>query len=233
MVRMETVKVFVDYREKDSGVPSFLSKLNVNVIYKNLSVGDYVLPRGLAVERKNVKDFLSSMFSGRLFNQAYRLAEAYPTPIFIVEGDFQEALKSFSKPKALWGALASLSIHYGIHLFFTANIQQTAELLHVLAYQTIKPKTVEPILRERRKIRSLTEFQLYVVSSLPGVGLKLADRMLKRFGSVRAVFQASKRDLMLVEGLPKSRIDRICELLDSPYKPSKQSLAYQKLLEET
>lgn len=233
MVKMEIVKVFADFREKDSNVPSLLSKLNVNVTYKNLTVGDYILPNNLAVERKSVDDFLSSMLSGRLFEQAYRLAEAYPIPIFVIEGGLQNILETFSKPKAVWGALASLSIRYSIHLFFTSNIQQTAELLSVLAHQSLKQKPVEPIIRERRKIRSLGEFQLHVVSSLPGVGLKLADRMLKKFKTVRGIFQASKNELFFVKGLAKSKIDKICELLDTPYKPPETSLTYQKLLEET
>jgi len=229
---LENIKIFVDYREKASSVPSLLSELGVNIFYENLTVGDYILPNNHAVERKNVEDFLSSMLSGRVFNQAYRLIETYPTVIFIVEGDLQTALKSFSKPKSIWGALTSLSIKYGVHVFFTADKKQTAELIKTIARQALKTKPVEPILRERRKIRTLDELQLYVVSSLPGVGLKLADRLLKKFKNVRNVFQASKRDLMLVEGFSKSKIEKICELLDSSYNPSKHTLPHQKILDE-
>lgn len=229
---MENVKIYVDFREKDSGVPLILLKLGVKVIYQNLTVGDYILPNDYAVERKNVEDFVSSMISGRLFNQAYRLVETYQNPIFLVEGNLQETLETFPKPRSIWGALASLSIRYGVHIFFTANPNQTAELIKILANQAQEIKPIEPVLRERRKIKSLADHQLYVVSSLPGVGLKLADKMLRRFRSVRKIFQASKRELMLIEGLGKSKIEKICELLDSPYKPQPKE-GYQKILDET
>lgn len=37
---------------------------------------------------------------------------------------------------------------------------------------------------------------------------------------------------MLIEGLGKSKIEKICELLDSPYKPQPKK-GYQKILDET
>ena len=115
-------------------------------------------------------------------NQALRLAEAYPEPILIVEGDFQEALSTVENPRALWGALASLSLrfHGKFHLFYTGEETQTAELIYVLARQvSARPRHVGPVVKHRRKLGSLGEAQLAVVCSLPGVGPRLAERLLK------------------------------------------------------
>jgi len=227
-------KIFADYREKNSGIPSILEGMNVKVIYQNLTIGDYILPGECGVERKNVHDFIHSLTSGRLFNQLLRLKEVYQKPVLIVEGDFQAVVEEFPNPKALWGALASICLNQGIHVFYTLNVKQTAELLITILNQMLKVKgRIEPIIRERRKIRGLTDFQLYVVSSLPGVGLKLADRMLKKFKTVRAVFSASKKDLMFIEGFSERKAEKICKLLDLPYNPLKQDLAKQKILEES
>jgi ERCC4-type nuclease len=226
------IKIVADYREKASGVPFRLESLGVHLVYRNLSVGDYVLSDIYAVERKKTHDFFSSLFSGRLFNQAQRLAEAYQEPIFVVEGDFHVALESFPNPRALWGALASLSLRFGGHLFFTAEEDQTAELLYVITRQLTAPSSREPVVRERRKISSLGEAQLAVASSLPRIGIKLADRMLRRFGTVRRLFQASSLELSSVEGFGRKRAERVATVLDSPYKPPPFKAARQRLLEE-
>ena len=49
------------------------------VNYRVLDVADYLV-QDYAIERKSVRDFVSSLFSGRLFDQAYRLGEAFQTP---------------------------------------------------------------------------------------------------------------------------------------------------------
>ena len=228
------LSIVADYREKGSGVPKALESFGVKVSYENLTVGDYVVSEAHVVERKTVRDFVSSLYSGRLFDQALRLAEAYPEPILIVEGDFQEALSTVENRRALWGALASLSLkfHGKFHLFYTGEETQTAELIYVLARQvSARPRHVGPVVKHRRKLGSLGEAQLAVVCSLPGVGPRLAERLLKTFKTVRRVFQASAGELTLVEGLSPKRAEAISRLLDSPYR-GVEALRRQELLEE-
>jgi len=226
---MSEIKVVSDFREKPSGIPLLLKKLGAAVTYQNLSVGDYVLPNGYSVERKDAGDFLASMLSGRLFDQAYRLIEAYRVCILIVEGDFHGMLEEFRSPRALWGALASLSIRYGQHVFYTEDRRQTAELIYLLSRQASTPKHPEPVVSERRKIETLAERQLHVVSSLPGVGLRLADRLLRRFSSVRRAFKASTLELASVEGFGRVKAGKIRELLDATYKPQTEASIQKNL----
>jgi len=228
-----TLTVIVDYREKSSRVPEALELLGVKVFYRNLTVGDYILSEVHAVERKTVRDFVSSLYSGRLFDQALRLTEAYIEPILIVEGNLQEALETVENPRAIWGAIASLSLkHRKFHIFFTGDEGQTAELIYALARQaSTRPRHLGPVVKQRKKLGSLGEAQLAVVCSLPGVGPKLAERLLKTFKTVRRVYTASARELTLVEGLSLQKAEVIARLLDSPYK-GKVKAARQGILEE-
>ena len=50
-------RVVVDEREKPSGVPDLLKESGLQVEYKVLEVGDYVVSWGCAVERKGERDF--------------------------------------------------------------------------------------------------------------------------------------------------------------------------------
>ena len=63
-------RVVVDERERSCGVPEQLSKLNVRVYFSRLPIADYVISPEIAVERKALPDFVSSVYDGRLFVQA-------------------------------------------------------------------------------------------------------------------------------------------------------------------
>jgi Fanconi anemia group M protein len=61
------------------------------------------------------------------------------------------------------------------------------------------------------------ELLVYVVSSLPGIGAKTANNLLKHFGSVRAVMNASKEELMEVDGVGPKRAEEIHDVLTMAY----------------
>ena len=61
------VKIEIDYREQNCLVPSSLVKLGFEIEFKELKVADYLV-KGIAIERKTVSDFLSSMINKRLAN---------------------------------------------------------------------------------------------------------------------------------------------------------------------
>ncbi len=211
-------RVVADERERTSGVPNLLGELGVLVEYRMLEVGDYLL-LGYAVERKERDDFVRSLYSGRIFDQAYRLREVYENPVLIVEGDICELLDEKIRPRAYWGALAALTFEYGLKIFFTPNAHETANLIYTLAMER-HVKAKGPIVRKKPKMENLEKMQLLQVSTLPGIGPKLADRMLKHFNTVRKVFAASVAELSTVKGVGRVKANRIVRLLDIPYKPS-------------
>src|SRR2546430_15318063 len=96
-----------------------------------LDVADYVVG-SYAVERKSVKDFVSSLYSGRLFDQAHRLGEAYRTGMLVGEGELWAELKHVRNPRSLWGALISSVLDFGLSIFFTRDGKQTPQLLFTL-----------------------------------------------------------------------------------------------------
>ena len=75
---VEVGPVLVDYRERGSSVPDALVAAGLDVELTDLPVGDYVLGRGLAVERKGANDLGASIRDGRIFKQAVRLQSPSP-----------------------------------------------------------------------------------------------------------------------------------------------------------
>src|SRR3989454_8470893 len=123
---MIPVRVVADERERASGVPEELSKLNVRVYFSKLSVGDYVLSPEVAVERKSIPDLISSVYDSRIFIQASRIASAYAKPYLLIEGDSKEVERLTRNLKSYYGAIASVTLAYGLRVLFTANKTETA-----------------------------------------------------------------------------------------------------------
>ena len=73
----EPPRVVVDVREVRSSLPSLLHARSMVIIPCMLTVGDYVLTPQICVERKSVRDLISSFKNGRLFNQAETMLQHY------------------------------------------------------------------------------------------------------------------------------------------------------------
>lgn len=79
--------VVVDVREFRSALPSLLHGRSMVVVPCQLTVGDYVLTPDICVERKSVRDLISSLKNGRLYNQAETMLKHYKTPLLLIEFD--------------------------------------------------------------------------------------------------------------------------------------------------
>ncbi len=214
-------RVIVDERERESGVPEILKTLGLQVNYRVLEMGDYVVSADCAVERKAGRDFAKSLYSGRLFDQAQRLRQFYVRPVFVAEGDLQLLVGESAKPRSYWGALTTLAFQFGMTVFFTANATQTADLICTLSRRaglTRAPRG--PWVQKKPRSVDMQRMQLSLVATMPTVGPKLAERLLLRFGSVRRVFSASIAELCTVKGLGRAKAQKIVGLLNGEYKPT-------------
>ena len=214
---MIPVRVVADERERASGVPEELSKLNVRVYFSKLSVGDYVLSPEVAVERKSVPDLISSVYDSRIFIQASRIASAYAKPYLLIEGDSKEVERLTRNLKSYYGAIASVTLAYGLRVLFTANKTETAVAISELL-RNVRARPVPHQMSETPpRSKSFSQQQAYLVSSLPGVGRKLAERLLRKYGTPRRVMSLTQGELSLTPGIGWKRAERIKRLLDEQF----------------
>ncbi|HHT9116035.1 MAG: hypothetical protein HY607_03710 [Planctomycetes bacterium] len=60
------ILIEIDYRERNAGIIEILrTKENVVVEEKRLFIGDYLINKHVAVERKTTRDFVISIIDGR------------------------------------------------------------------------------------------------------------------------------------------------------------------------
>lgn len=218
--------IYVDSREASNRIGKKiierLNELGANVVTRKLDFGDYLIGEKVAVERKTVFDLAGTLTQRFLFDQIFKMKEAYPESIVILEG-YMGVLRKFRRitPESLNGALFAIA-KGNIPIIPTIDHKDTATFLVVAAKQLLKDEGGHLVIRHRIKVNKMSDLQLYVVVGLPHVGPVLAEKILKHFGTVRKIFSASKEELMEIEGIGTKIANDIVEALDCQYMDAEE-----------
>ena len=208
--------ISIDYREILSGIPFLLvSSDKITVEVKKLEIGDYVIGGQLLVERKTHLDFIRSLISGRLFSQAKRLA-SQPLPCCILlEGKGKIPQYGSMNHAAVEGALFSLCSSFQIPILHSTDVWDSARIIKRLVVCEVEKRRQKTVRKYRYgpPPKSLKGKKLYLLEGLPGVGPKLARRILTHFGSIDAFFKADENQWLSVEGLGPKKVERIKKVL--------------------
>jgi len=206
------ILIEIDYRERDIGIPEMLRKSNIMVEEKRLFIGDYLINKHIAVERKTTRDFAISIIDGRLFSQASRLKRYAEVQLMVIEGTDLFYTGYEIDPQAIKGAIVSLSVSWQIPLIFSKSPEGTAEILVMAGIQDVKYRD-EILKRAGRRPRRLLTRKLFLLQGLPGIGPKIAKRMLEHFGSVEKIIAASEHEISCVEGIGRKKASMIREVI--------------------
>lgn len=220
-MKIENLRIVVDERERKSGIPDLLRAVGINLEIKTLPIGDYIVAPETIVERKSVSDLISSIFDGRLFDQCNRLKEHFTHPIILMEGNVEEIEQIVENPLVFYGALSAVAIDFKIPIIPTPSAIHTAKMLVSMCSR--KDTLRGPFLKKIKKSDDVYRQQLSVLCSLPGIGEKLATRMLSKFGSPTKTLNASLADLAKIEGLGEARAKKIKQMLDHTSRLYKES----------
>ena len=202
--------ILIDYREKNSLVASELINLNLKIEFKELKVGDYIV-KNIAIERKTVNDFISSIKNKRLINQLEELQQ-YKNKLLIIEGLDEQELYTDSDegigmhPNAIRGFLLSVLLKYRVPIIFTKNYEDTAKFILILS----KKEEKEMPLNITKKNLDKKERKQFILEGFPGVGPKTAKKLLKKFKTIKNIFNSSQEELGEVIG-KKSEVFKIID----------------------
>ena len=224
------VRIVVDERERSSNIPVLLKNAGAVIDFTQLKVGDYIVSSETAVERKTVRDLISSIYDGRLFVQCSDLVKYYQKPLLVVQGNIAELgetsedmedpddIKLHTERMSLaYDALITVATEFRIPIIHTPSAEQTAQLLVTLVNRSLQEaKATGPLLRKIKKENPIQIQQLSVLASLPGVGEKLAARMLKKFHTPIRALNASAAELATIPGFGLTRAERVRKVLNMP-----------------
>ena len=220
-MKIENLRIIVDDRERKSGIPDLLKSVGLNLEIKTLPVGDYIVAPETIIERKSIRDLMSSVFDGRLFDQCSRLKEHFQHPIVLMEGNVDEIEEIAENPLIFYGAISTVVLDFKIPVIPTPSASHTAKLLVSMCSR--KNVSRGPYLKKIKKSSDLEKQQLSILCSMPGIGEKFATRMLEKFGTPLKVLTATTAELAKVEGLGDARAKKIKKILESQSKFLKES----------
>ena len=209
------MKITIDYREKPSGIVELLTHEKVDIEITKVPYGDYIINESITIERKTARDFLVSIIDGRLFSQLSNLKKHCLNPILLLEGNPYKTDLNFD-PMAIKGTLISAEAIWYIPVIFSHSKEDTKDIILMIGKQEEAYIDVVP-LRGGYRPKRLKSKQLYILQGLPQVGPMLAKRLIKYFGSVSSVINATIQELTQVEGIGKVSAVKIREVLDSQY----------------
>ena len=170
------------------------------------------------MERKTVHDFVYTLTRRYLFEQLFRLKDAYPKSLILLEGYLPIIYKfSHIQPVAVWGAMFNLAKN-GIGIINTASYKETIDFLYVAARQEQVVEKRAPTVHAFKKCDTLTDSQLYFVASLPSIGREKALALLKSYQTPINAFINIDDWSKTVHGLGPIITNKVKEVLNTPFK---------------
>jgi DNA excision repair protein ERCC-4 len=220
-------RVIVDVREFRSSLPSLLHGRSMVIVPCMLTVGDYILSPNICVERKSIKDLISSFKDGRLYTQAETMIQHYKSPMLLIEfdqnksftlepfADLSGSLSSVSAANAssdLQSKLVLLTLAFPkLRIIWSSSPYQTAEIFESLKTQELEP---DPITAVRIGLeggqgadeQSFNREPQDMLRTVPGVTGKNIKNLVVEMGSLREVANASVDELEPAVGKEAGRL---------------------------
>jgi len=197
------IRIVADHREARSGAVAALQAMaGVELSFDHLSTGDYLVDARMLFERKTLTDLAESIKDGRLFRQAWELANLAGSlrGALILEGTSADLAQSGMHREAIQGALITVSLFFGVPVLRAMTAEESARLM-IYAARQAQAYATGALPRPGKRPKGKRKTQLAILQGLPGVGPERAAQLLGAFGNVQAVLAASAAQLEHVPGV--------------------------------
>lgn len=229
------MKLLIDSRENSELTERVIEKaqsLNVPFEKQWLEIGDYVF-NDVCFEAKSSFDFIQSIVNKRLWNQLDNMDRAYVNNLVIVYGSFEDGFRkhlehiktSMNKTaqrvilrKKFFGSMSKIILDTDCSIIWVRDALTAAELIAVVCKMQPHDREVYvPRIVKQKKI-STTDLRVDVLSTIKGVSDKKAKLLIKKFGSIMEIGEASPSELSEIDGIGNVLAKRIVDTLNSEEK---------------
>ena len=187
-----------------------LKKLGFELEFKQLPVADYIVGN-IAIERKTVSDFKSSIINKRIIDQLLEIKQ-YPSYFLIVEGISSEDVYSGQiHENAFRGMILSIALEFQVPIIFTKDEKDTAKYLSVLANK--KQKSEIPLRASKIALTDEEQIQ-FILEGFPNIGPATARKLTAEFGNLKNIFNSSELELERVIGKKAKRFYELINFKD-------------------
>lgn len=212
------MNLIIDHREKD--LKDYYNNYD-NITFDNLSIGDIQINYNdetiLLIERKTIKDFISSLKDKRYSEQKIRLKNNIDNSkiLYLLEGKISDykgdKIDGISK-KIITSTFISLLIKDNIKLYQTEDFKGTIEFIsriykrltekpdNLLMNNKIEKQDYSKYIKVRKK-DNITPNICYIaqLSQIPGISNKIATQISDKYNSIAILCQNYKENPGLLE----------------------------------
>lgn len=191
----------------------------------------YARGKRWGVQRKEVKDLVASLEDGRLTRERGMMGRV-DFPVLMVEGEMRWTGDGVLMSRGgtggygrdyrygeIVGQLFGLAAQ-GVWMWQTRDLDDTCRAIGELVKWSGKEehqslRTREPLVSTWGRPMS-REYATYMLTGLPGVGPKLAERIVDRFGRLPWTWTVTREELLAVEGVGAKKVDMMMRALSVP-----------------
>lgn len=217
---MNELNVAIDNREQSrvKSATKYYKEQGLTVTVEELPIGDYLFTDGtneVCFEYKEINDFITSISSGRIFNQAINMAEEYHNRFVIIRGTEQERAKYLAisknyRPVNIYqyhGAIASLNRYVTVIESYTPYIDEAYYKMLVQARKCLLDKPVVKRFPRKNKNPALN-FLCYCIY---GLNYKRSKVIVDTYQleSLNDLMKLTIDDLLLIEGVGENTAKKI------------------------
>lgn len=175
--------------------------INIDLVVQNLIIGDiHILNDNnellSIIERKTIKDLLSSLRDGRYKEQSFRLNECElenKRICYLLEG-----IPLVENKNVVNGCIVSLAINKGFSLLSTKNIDETAELLIKICEKidnsAIKKDYSEAVHISKKSQTTKDNISEIMLTQIPNVSMNIAKIICEKYGSIKQLLNALEQN---------------------------------------
>jgi ERCC4-type nuclease len=162
-----------------------------------------------------LSDLAASIIDGRLFRQVNFLSllnnrEEKIRCALLIEGSTSSLSSSNVDRRAIQGAILQISLFKGIPILRAMNPRESARIMAYAGNQNERMKIPKHVTISTGKfVHNKRRAQLMLLQSLPGVGPERANELLKTFGSVNKILQATEKELAETKYIGKTTAQKI------------------------
>lgn len=223
------IKVLVDTKEQSFVKKSmaFFKKKGIYAEEKALEDGDLKVllstKEFFTVERKRYDDFVSSYVdkNHHLQDQAIRMNENCKHYCCIIHGSFDDIIRASNwnpslkrvKKSTVQKIYQKMEMVYKMPCFFVETDGQYFNKVIELSDMLVKASGVNTLVKSSVRIESHPELSI-LMSGNNGIGEKTAQILINNFETPQNVLNASREDLLDIDGIGEGTVLKIKELKD-------------------
>ena len=156
----------------------------------------------VAIERKTLSDFFSSLKSGRLIGQMENIGMYYSSKFLIIEGFFD-----FSYIKNInyfHSVLLRITLDFDVKILFSLDEDSTADFIKRIYFR-----------KNLNYIKEIKKDKIYHAAKFFGISIKKLKIVMSKFPNINSIVIADEKEFKSLKGIGKSTIKKVKLVLES------------------